>query len=358
MFFRYDSSGLRSRPKVTSQGFLSLSANLTRTGVLTYRRADGSSVRELRHPDEVFSPKTMESIQYAPLTDGHPDSGFVSPDNVSGLQRGIVQAARADGRFVVGEVLVQEASMIAAVKSGDRRELSPGYTCDVDPTPGEYNGERYDQIQRNIVYNHVAALPKGHGRSGAEVSFRNDSEAYEIDDSTEEPEMKIEKKIEVEMVEKTTLDAAVMRADSLSAEVEASKKEAEKVIAERDELKARLDSLDVPALVAARVALESTARLVCGADARFDGKTDREVKEIAIKVSNPTIELGARSEDYVSARFDSVVEFAQAAAQKDVKAIESLKQTQEIAGLPTKREDSADDVRAKMIEKSRNAWKA
>jgi hypothetical protein len=39
--------------------------------------------------------------------------------------------------------------------------LSAGYELDLDPTPGEYQGRRYDAVQRNIRINHVAAVPLG-----------------------------------------------------------------------------------------------------------------------------------------------------------------------------------------------------
>ena len=44
------------------------------------------------------------------------------------------------------------------VKDGRSRELSCGYYCDLDETPGEYEGQRYDARQRNIRGNHLALV--------------------------------------------------------------------------------------------------------------------------------------------------------------------------------------------------------
>ena len=50
------------RPVRTPQGFLRVPAYLTRAGVLEYKRDDGSTVRELRHPDEADPDNSSRSI--------------------------------------------------------------------------------------------------------------------------------------------------------------------------------------------------------------------------------------------------------------------------------------------------------
>ena len=170
---RFDFLRIDGKPRITQQGFLRVDGNLTRTGVLTYKRADGSEVRELREPTEVFKNDSLEGLKRAPLTDMH--TGMITPDNVGDLQVGFVEENVAkNGGFVSGTLTVQRRDMIDKIQAGQRTELSPGYTVDIDPTPGEYNGERYDAIQRNIVYNHVAIGPDGWGRSGGSVALRMD----------------------------------------------------------------------------------------------------------------------------------------------------------------------------------------
>jgi hypothetical protein len=170
---RIDVGSLRSRGRRTPQGFLKVPGNLTRTGVLTYYRADGSKFRELRHPDEVFNADSLGTLAFAPVTERHP-GGLVSPKNVAKVQVGIVTDARRDGRFVAGDLVVQNDQTISRVLGGKLRELSPGYTCRIDHVSGEWNGEHYDGVQRGIIYNHLAIGPREWGRAGPEVALKLD----------------------------------------------------------------------------------------------------------------------------------------------------------------------------------------
>lgn len=111
---RFDSVVL-GKPVLTPQGFLRVPANLTRVGVLKYRRQDGTIVRELRHPDEVFKADSLASLGAVPVTDKHP-SEMVSPRNVRTLAVGHVsESVRRDGRFVAADVIVEDEGAIAAV---------------------------------------------------------------------------------------------------------------------------------------------------------------------------------------------------------------------------------------------------
>ena len=90
-----------------------------------------------------------------------------------------------DGDFVSCEVRIQDADAIKDVEDGRLCEVSCGYTCRLDNTPGVYNGEPYDCIQRHIRYNHAAIGPKGWGRAGSEVRLRMDAEGVLV--STDAP---------------------------------------------------------------------------------------------------------------------------------------------------------------------------
>jgi hypothetical protein len=47
--------------------------------------------------------------------------------------------------------------IIDAVKNGSMHDVSIGFTFDADATKGEFNGQKYDYVQRNIFLDHVAA---------------------------------------------------------------------------------------------------------------------------------------------------------------------------------------------------------
>lgn len=157
-------------------------AYLTRAGILEYKRHDGTTVRELRPASEVFAPKSLATLRAAPVTDLHPTE-MVSPKNVRSLSIGHVSedVQRADGDLVAGALTLQAETAITAVERGERRELSCGYRCRIDATPGTFEGKPYDQVQRDIVYNHVALGPRDWGRAGREIALRIDSQGAEND---------------------------------------------------------------------------------------------------------------------------------------------------------------------------------
>ena len=181
---RFDFTRLdAARVKQTSHGFLTLAGRLTRVGVLDYYRADGSLYRELRHPEDVFDARSLNTLAMSPVTKLH--GGMVNPDNVQALQVGIVGAdvqGRADGPFVTGSATIQRADTIKGVLAKDLTELSPGYRCFVEDGASTWDGsafglgqQRYDGRQRNIDYNHLAVGPRDWGRSGRDVALHMDS---------------------------------------------------------------------------------------------------------------------------------------------------------------------------------------
>jgi hypothetical protein len=53
-------------------------------------------------------------------------------------------------------------NVIDDILSGKMRDCSIGFSFDTDPTKGEFNGDKYDYIQRNIYLDHIAApIPAG-----------------------------------------------------------------------------------------------------------------------------------------------------------------------------------------------------
>jgi hypothetical protein len=171
--YRSDSGTLGSARR-TPQGGLIVPANLTRTGVFTYDYADGTRVRELRHPDEVFKADSLDSLTQAPLTVLHP-STEVTPATWKQVSVGHVDGTpKPEGQFVAADLRIQDGDTISKVDAKSLTELSCGYRCTVVPGQGEWNGEKYDARQTNIVYNHVAIGPKDWGRAGNSVKIRTD----------------------------------------------------------------------------------------------------------------------------------------------------------------------------------------
>ena len=138
----------------TNEGFLIDHPIVTTVGIFEYMNPDGSIRRELRLPEEVFAPESLESYKGKPIIVTH-RAGRVTTDNVEKETIGtMLTAAVKDGENVRVEIVIHNTD---ALKTG-LRELSLGYDLDLDETPGEWNGQPYDAIQRNIRVNHLALV--------------------------------------------------------------------------------------------------------------------------------------------------------------------------------------------------------
>jgi hypothetical protein len=81
----------------------------------------------------------------APVTDLHPSekgpSCFLDSANALEHIIGITEGVERDGRYLKGSLLIFHEDAIKAIESGARKEISLGYKCRLEPTPGSINGE-------------------------------------------------------------------------------------------------------------------------------------------------------------------------------------------------------------------------
>lgn len=296
---RFD-AGTLGEARKTPQGGLAIPAHLTRAGVFTYYR-DGKAIREWRPMAEVARPATLDSLRNAPLTVRHPRGGAVTPDNYRGLSVGHVGAdVKMDADKTAATVFVQDKAGLDAIANG-WRDLSCGYTCDTDNTPGVVPegepdaGKQYDRVQRNILYNHNAIVP--HGRAGT-ARLHLDA----ADNAVEEP-MEIKRVetiggIEHEVGTPAHADArkradeaeAALKADLAKARADAAEAKGELAAA-----KSRLDAIDkaeaAAAAKAAREALAAKGAVVLGKDWKADGKDDAAIVGEILAKQFPDVRL-------------------------------------------------------------------
>jgi len=69
--------------------------------------------------------------------------------------------------YLKNSLVVWDAEAIAGIESGQIEQLSAGYYYTADMTPGEYQGQAYDGVMRNITGNHIALVERG--RAGPDV---------------------------------------------------------------------------------------------------------------------------------------------------------------------------------------------
>ena len=185
---RYDRGELKPA-HITDEGYLFFDGRASRAGVFLYRDGKGGIRRELRPAAEVGNPDSLQTLARKPVTDRHPEE-FVDAENADKYAVGILDAEVvweqdfADGYIRVKGV-VQQADAVKTIQDGVQ-ELSAGYEADLDATPGIYtdsNGveHKYDAVQRNIRYNHLAIVPRG--RAGSDARLRLDGMMLDSDES-------------------------------------------------------------------------------------------------------------------------------------------------------------------------------
>lgn len=153
----------------TPEGYLICTdAILSRTGKQEYKRCElfgdtcedpDKIVNVERTDDEVFSDKAMASFENKAVCIEHPDHD-VNAENHNELAVGFVRdihKGEDNGKPVMmGTLVITDKDAVEAVESGEYKELSCGYDCDID---NDDNPQ-----QRNIRGNHVALCK--HGRAG------------------------------------------------------------------------------------------------------------------------------------------------------------------------------------------------
>ena len=192
----------RTKPMETSpDGFLEGSAAVTCVGVYRYLMPNGKVENRFRPPEEVFNDDSMDTLELATLTNGHPATG-VTPENFASVAVGSLgEEIENDAYNVYADITIKDAKAIADVKAG-RTGLSCGYTAVLvtsgevsypvmgykeDPAdgvykemeigrqvyqvPGVWGGVPYDAIQTQIRYNHVALVDVPRGGDALHLQF-------------------------------------------------------------------------------------------------------------------------------------------------------------------------------------------
>ena len=257
-----------TRAEFTPEGYLDDRPIITSVGIFEYTEPDGSIRRELRLPEEVFNQESLDSLKGKPIIITH-DAGLIDKDNVAKEQIGtILTAGYRDGDNVRAEIVIHDTDRM---KKSGFKELSCGYNLDLDETPGEYKGQPYDAIQRNIRYNHLALVENA--RAGEQARLNIDSRDKKTKTGGKEPMAKIKR---------------TRRADGLLSPEELQKaiaeykaKYGEKTDAEEEEVKNEVVESAAPAdPVAAKPEKEDDSDVAAVGGKKEEGGVEEQVSEI------------------------------------------------------------------------------
>lgn len=312
----------------TDEGFIKDCPIIGRTGILTYVQPDGTIRTEYRPPEEAFAEDSLSSIEAKPITMGH--HGLVNSNNAKQIKPvgTVLSKAKQDGDNIRAEVVIYNLD-------GNERDLSCGYSLDLDETPGVTpNGERYDAVQRNIRYNHLAIVPKG--RAGnARLNF--DGEQILEKNEVKMEKLKLENGIEYEVPAEVKVAFEAMTTEKEEAKKAKDKAEAERdaAIADKDKAVKELEDAQKDGVgsdtfneeVKKRVALLDTAKKA-GVE-QADEMDEQAIKcAVITSVRGDSVDLNDKSVDYINAAFDLCKEDAikrQDAMEKQKQSINSHK---------------------------------
>ena len=142
--------------KKTDNGYLSISGIVTRTGVFDY-----VTHKELRSEEEVLKQKSLDSMFAVPVTWEHPPD-LLTPSSTAEFMKGFVagrpEVIEKDNEKMIklDNIIVTDPALIYEIENRNVDKFSAGYDCNVLDSKGEHGVEKYDSIQTDIVYNHIA----------------------------------------------------------------------------------------------------------------------------------------------------------------------------------------------------------
>lgn len=162
-----------------TNGWFEVKGNpLSKVGVFDYTGAsigapEPSRIYKVYRPaEELADPECIASFRLLPWVDEHHMLGD-GPGYMPAEQKGVQGVIGEDVYFdeaagvLRGNIKVFSKSLAAAINK-NKPELSCGYRCVYDFTPGEWNGVKYDVVQRKMRGNHLASVKEG--RMGPDVA--------------------------------------------------------------------------------------------------------------------------------------------------------------------------------------------
>lgn len=361
MAFRVDIGKLRPAKRL-KDGRLQMDAYFTRAGIFEYQEPNGRIRRELRPREEVFHRDSMSSFGLVPVTNNHPPS-LIDARNARDYMVGSTgETVTREDDLLRGVMMVADSDTARQVEAG-KQEVSCGYSCDIDETPGEHPlWGRYDAIQRNIRGNHVAIVDSA--RAGQTARVRLDGAATQLPSvpvrenrsNSMDPEelQKTIRSLGAQLTEAkeradsavTTMKEAVTRADVaegklLTAEARVSELQAQVaarmdagesalVAAEKkraDDAEAKVARFDavLERRVRERAKLEKEAVVVMGPDFRMDDLSDREIRCAVVQRLDATADVSKSvSDGIITGRFLSLLEGHSKNARSQARIAEAL----------------------------------
>lgn len=201
-----------------TNGWFEVAGNpISKVGVFPYR---GVSLPNAPDPDrtymvyrpeeELSSDECIDSFKLIPWIDDHTMLGSeedgLLPAEQKGVHGVIGEDVYFDSPYLRANLKVFSEAMANRI-AADKKELSCGYRCRYDWTPGTFEGQAYDVVQRDIRGNHLALVDQG--RMGPEVAVLDARDQFTFTLDTKDMKMEKENAVPVKDQEEMTLAQAL-----------------------------------------------------------------------------------------------------------------------------------------------------
>jgi hypothetical protein len=316
----FDAVLIDGEPRETSDGYLVFDARAARTGIQLYRgsemgKPERDTVRVYRPADEVFSGDALRSFAFKPMTNDHPPEQ-VTADNWRKYSKGSIGGDIArDGECVRVPMVMMDKDAIAAYRAG-KKELSAGYSCDIEWTEGKTeSGEIYDAIQKNIRINHVAVVDAARGGPLLRIGDTNEKDkpmktimvdglAVSIDDKDAQIVERHLAKLTSDVAAKDT-EIATAKTDLADAKKSIETKDAEIATLKKQVEDAKVTPAQLDTMVKERSDVAAKASALLGDKLVTDGKTVGEMRRQVVDAKMGDTAKGWNDEQ-VAASFASL----------------------------------------------------
>lgn len=317
----------------TRDGYLVATVKAARTGIQDYLgrelgKPDMETVKVYRPAEQVFASDAIASAAYRPLTNDHPPE-WVTRDNWKKYATGQIGGEIArDGDFLSLPLVMMDGIAISDFRAG-KRELSMGYSCDIDFTPGTTpTGDAYDAVQTNIRINHLAVVDRARGGSNLRIGDMRGAPDPQpllplhherINDMTLKTVVVDGLSIETTIQGAQVIDRLMASVSALTLAKETADKaltdataaHATAISAKDGEIAGLKSQLLTPAqldkAITDRVTLITSAKKIAGNDLVVDGKSADEIRSAAVAKKLGDAAVKDRDAAYVGAVFDTLL---------------------------------------------------
>jgi hypothetical protein len=227
---RFDAGTIR-KSEFTPEGYFRAEAVFARDGILEYRTPDGQVRKELRTPEA--NKKALLGYGLKPISLEHPPV-LINSLNAKDYSVGMSDSTVVydPNGFIRGVITVLDSEAVKSISEGKTLQISAGYKCNIDSTPGMWRGQPYDAIQTDVEINHIALTERG--RAGPDVKIYFDSADLDDDIAFQEVVKQDKKRMARVTIDSVTYDDIPETFASVTGQK----------IQEAEKAKARIDSLE------------------------------------------------------------------------------------------------------------------